>query len=367
MSTGSIDSPPLLLFEPHIRLVGFLPYPPFIYTSLPVSTSHSTVAMDDTMDFPSFIRLPPEIRHKIYLAAIPSPGINFFNVHSFPNDHEGANRSTSPPNLHLDLRRLTIEDDDDEVAQYDPSVWQVRHALRQTCREARAICAIPEDKIVRLKLSIPKRGLFTIAGDGLQRSQTPLQIPAPQAEPFVCRQIEVHADDVVALSVENCSFNIVFEEATMFHIGRDDEEDELNLGWAYDPQFMNGASLGIPSTRFCLNMSRDDWATMRALEEIAAALLEAATGSPIDSNVAEDYGFIMLDGEDASMPELTKRYRNKSLAVFRDRWDDAYASIPWDYEDLPMHLQLIKISPEIEPMRRRYLNSGLLRSPKRPA
>lgn len=323
--------------------------------------------MDSIVDFPSFIKLPPELRHKIYCAALPSPGINFFNVHSFPNDHEGANRSTSPPNLHLDLRRLNIEDDDDEVAEYDPSVWQTRHALRQTCQESRIICAIPGDKIIRLTLSVPKRGLFTVAGDGLQRSMTPLQAAAGKAEPSVCRQVEIHADDMVALSVENCSFNIVFEEATMYHIGRDDEEDELNLGWAYDPQFTDGAPLGIPSTRFCLNLARDDWATMRAMEEIAAALLEAATGDQINSTRPEDHGFIMLDSEQESLPELTRRNRNPDLTVFRDRWDDAYASVPWDYEDLPMHLQLIKLSPEKETMRHRYLNSAILKSPKRPA
>ncbi|ETS73659.1 hypothetical protein PFICI_14605 [Pestalotiopsis fici W106-1] len=332
------------------------------------SSSDASSCLDPaTTTFSPFMKLPPEIRHQIYLAAIPSPGVNFFNIHSFPNDHHGANRSTSPPNLHLDLRRLSIDDDDDDVAKYDPSVWQIRHALRQTCREARIICAIPEGKVVCLTLSIPKRGLFTHAGDGLQRSMTPLLLPDRHFEPAVYRQVQIHADDVVALSVENCSFNIVFEESTMFHVGRDDEEDEINLGWAYDPQFKDGRPLGIPSTRFCLNLARDEWATMRALEEIAGALLEASTGAGQDvpGNDA-NRGLVMLDNEAEHMDDVTRKYRKKQLKQYWDRWEDLYISIPWDYEDLPMNLQLMKISPEKTSLRTRYLRSAILRSPKRP-
>lgn len=335
--------------------------------------------------FSPFMKLPPEIRHQIYMAAIPFPGVNFFNIHSFPNDHQGANRSTSPPNLHLDLRRLSIDDDDEDVFKYDPSVWQIRYALRQTCREARVICAIPEDKVICLTLSIPKRGLFTHAGDGLQRSLTPLKQPDHHFEPSILRQVQVHADDVVALSVENCSFNIVFEESTMFHAGRDDEEEEINLGWAYDPQFKDGRPLGIPKTRFCLNLARDEWATMRALEEIAGALLEAATGQDIQGSA--DRGLVMLDNEsEEDMTNITKKYRKKRLKQYRDRWEDIYVAIPWDYEDLPMNLQLIKVEPKAEPklgpkvgpkvesniefkkdpIRERYLKSAILKSPKRP-
>lgn len=330
----------------------------------------------ESTSFSSFMRLPPEIRHQIYLAAIPSPGVNFFNVHSFPNDHPGANRSTSPPNLHLDLRRLSIDDDDDDVAKYDPSVWQTRHALRQTCREARIICALPEDKVLRLTLSVPKRGLFTHAGDGLQRSMTPFQEPDPDVpgdqhfinsvEPVVYRRIEVHADDVVALSVENCSFNIVFEESTMFHVGRDDEEEENNLGWAYDPQFKDGRPLGIPRTTFCLNLARDDWATMRALEEIAVALREAATGATEFIAGIWNRGFVMLDAETNTVEELAEKYPKEYLDRYRDRWDDTYLSIPWDYEDLPMNRQLIKMRPEKTSVRARYFGSAILKSPKRP-
>jgi hypothetical protein len=309
-----------------------------------------------------FTKLPPEIRYKIYLAAVPSPGINFFNVHSFPNDHHGANRSTSPPSLHLDLRRLRIYHEDAKVASYDPSAWQARHALRQTCHEARTICAIPDDKIVRLMLSKPKRGLFVHAGDGLQRSMTPLQQPLPEAEPTVCRQVEVHADDIVSLSVENCSFNIVFEESTMFHVGRDDDEDEVNLGWAYDPQFRGGSSLGIPSNRFCLNLARDEWAAMRVMEEIAPALFEAATGAGQKASRPLDRGFVMLDtGLQTNMSPVID-----DVPVFWDRWDDCYVAIPWVDDSLLMRTELVKAGPEKKPMRARYLRSALLRSPKRP-
>ncbi|KAI1851600.1 hypothetical protein JX266_003062 [Neoarthrinium moseri] len=328
------------------------------------ASRQSPVAHEAEGDFPGFMRLPPEIRHQIYLAAIPSPGVNFFNVHSFPNDHKGANRSDSPPNLHLDLRRLSIEDDDHAVALYDPSAWQTRHALRQTCREARLVCAIPEDKIIRLTLSLPRRGLFTHAGDGLQRSMTPLQKdPLLQAESVVYRQVEVHADDIVALSVENCSFNIVFEESTMFHVGRDDDEDEINLGWAYDPEFKGGRPLGIPRHRFCLNLARDDWATMRSMEEISTALFEAATGGASQSGS----GLIMLDDElETNKDRVRSQSYTQDPLGFWDRWGDHYITVPWSYEDLGMNTQLIKAGPEREQMRTRYLRSAQLKSPKRP-
>lgn len=331
-------------------------------TRSPWSSASSPSPEPSERDFPLFTKLPPEIRHKIYLAAIPSPGINFFNVHSFPNDHQGANRSTSPPSLHLDLRRLSIDHDDAKVASYDPSAWQARHALRQTCREARTICAIPDDKMVRLTLSKPKRGLFVHAGDGLQRSMTPLQEALPKAEATVCRQVEVHADEVVSLSVENCSFNIVFEESTMFHVGRDDEEDEVNLGWAYDPQFRGANSLGIRSNRFCLNLARDEWAAMRVMEEIAPALFEAATGAGPKASQLPDRGFIMLDAE--ARPNRSPVF--DEVPMFWDRWDDCYIAIPWIDDSLFMNTQLIKAGPERGPMRAKYYRSAMLKSPKRP-
>ncbi|KAH8651076.1 hypothetical protein BX600DRAFT_99267 [Xylariales sp. PMI_506] len=341
-------------------------------------------------EFPSFARLPPEIRHHIYLMAIPSSGINFFNIHSFPNGHDGVNRSTSPSHLYLDLRRLSVSDDDATVARYDPSAWQVRNALRQTCREARVVCAIPEDEVVTLTMTIPKRGLFVRAGDGLLRSMTPLSLERPSRPPteaLVHRRIQVHADDVVCFSVENCSFNLPFEEATMFHVGRDDEdEDEVSLGWAYDPQFHHGpAPLGIRRDRFCLSLTYDDWATMRTLEEVAPALFEAATGAQdvgkpggvkglcskqtdaaqLASNSSSSksmysQGFIMYDSDTTDKWATT--------LSFWDRWGDRYSCIPLIRDEGRWSpITLVKRTPEKETVRAKYMKSAILKSTKRPA
>ncbi|KAI0127255.1 hypothetical protein BJ170DRAFT_367137 [Xylariales sp. AK1849] len=341
------------------------------------STSSSNSPSSPTspgQDFP-LMRLPAEIRHQIYRAAIPSLGINFFNVHSFPNDHEGANRSSSPPKLHLDLRRLSVEDDDDDVAKYDPSVWQVRLALRQTCREARTICAIPENKTIRLTMTIPKRGLFVYAGDLLLRSMTPMsgldQMPPPEA--VVHRRIEIHADDAVSFSVENCSFNLIFEEANISHVGRAAEEDEISMGWAYDPEFAGGVPIGIRRDLYCLNLARDDRETMRHIEEVTPALLKAVTGrsdghNDHPANAFPPTGYVMFDDEVTSPSlALIRGYdASNSRMTFWDRWDDVYASIP-SHGDWPWpSWQLVKMAPEKEQMRVRYLRSAQLMSPKRP-
>ncbi|KAH8203728.1 hypothetical protein TruAng_002141 [Truncatella angustata] len=305
------------------------------------------------------MRLPPEIRHKIWLAAIPSPGINFFNVHSFPNDHKGANRSTSPPNLHLDLRRKYNSHNDQDVARYDASVWQARHALRQSCREARLICAIPGDKLIRLTLSIPKRGLFTEAGDGLQRSLTPMEHPAAEHEATVYRQVHVHADDMVVLSVENHSFNIFFEESTVFG----PVDDDINLGWSYDPQFRDGISLGIPPGNFCLEMIRGRTGD---IEEIAEALFVAATGNDENNDSVRTFGNMMFTSKTMERERLHREFRDKSLRRFWDKYGDCYVAIPWNHDDLAMASQIVKLSPEKETsMRRGYVTSAILKSPKR--
>jgi hypothetical protein len=107
-----------------------------------MSSDQGSEAEDSPLVFPYFSQLPPELRNEIWRNALPQQGLNFFNVHAAPNSHPGCSRSESPPFLCLDMRRLDIEDTDEEVSLYDPSVWQARHALRQTCREARAAVAL---------------------------------------------------------------------------------------------------------------------------------------------------------------------------------------------------------------------------------
>ena len=229
--------------------------------------------------FRPFTSLPPELRAQIWrtAAAISCPGINFFNVHAFPGDHPGVNRSDSPPWLYLDVRRLAIEDSDEKAARYDPSVWQARAAVRQTCREARDVCAIPAEKRATVVLTRPRRGLFVRAGDEQLRWRTPAANPdvgggagqgganandrsggsdddnaiagSIRYGPKVTRKIEVHVDDILCLALENCSFNMPYEEdsdtgmppefmpqSPSDTVAASPATPFYYIGWSYDPQ-----------------------------------------------------------------------------------------------------------------------------------
>lgn len=175
--------------------------------------------------FAGFGRLPPEIRQQIWRAGLPPPEaeLNFFNFHAFPHDHHGANRATSPSWLYLDMRRLSIDDDDATVRAYDPSVWQARDALRATCREARDVCSLPPGESVPVVLTRPRRGLYIRAGDDQLRrlahdgsAETPGAGRGPgcaPVEPVVRRTVHVARAGIMVCSGENCSLNVPLEEA----------------------------------------------------------------------------------------------------------------------------------------------------------
>ncbi|KAK8052235.1 hypothetical protein PG993_003620 [Apiospora rasikravindrae] len=397
------------------------------------TASSVSVASEPSPVFHKFTKLPPEIRHHIFSAAIPKPGINFFNLHTFPNDHPGANRSTSPPSLYLDMRRMAIEDDDEDVAEYDPSCWQARHALRQTCREARSVCAIPEEKRIPLTLTVPKRGLFVRAGDGLLRSMMPLEAPRrgrdgseptvaelPETERVVHRVVEVSADELFVLSVENCSFNLPFEESPALR-GEDDDDDadeDNDMGWSFDPEFRpcgvgrrGSRFLGIPASKFCIGLARPpNDSTVQALQEAYMAIWCAVTGwdpvvpmlqSPEAARLLTDDSFPAMEANVAVFDEIFQA-QESSLAVFedtcdfvgrrpsptthkrlnpvrvayRDRWDDRYTEVATHDDDFfPIESimsptltarTLVKLGPEKSDVRERYMRSAILQSPKRP-
>ncbi|KAK8128677.1 hypothetical protein PG984_009785 [Apiospora sp. TS-2023a] len=391
----------------------------------------ASVPLNESRVFHKFTQLPPEIRHHIFSAAIPKPGINFFNLHTFPNDHPGANRSTSPPSLYLDMRRMAIEDDDEDVSEYDPSCWQARHALRQTCREARSVCAIPEDKRIPITLTVPKRGLFVRAGDGLLRSMMPLEAPRrrnsddeeppaelPETEPVVHRVVDVSADELFVLSVENCSFNLPFEESPALRgEDEDDDDDDDSMGWSFDPEFRpcgvgrrGSRFLGIPASKFCIGLARPpNDSTVTALQEAYMAIWCAVTGwdpivpmlqSPEAARLLTDDSFPAMEAHVAVFDEIFQA-QESSLAVFedscdfvgrpkaiphrrtrpftvayRDRWDDRYTEVATHDEDyFPVESivwptltarTLVKLGPEKSDVRERYMRSAILRSPKRP-
>ncbi|KAI1813218.1 hypothetical protein GGS20DRAFT_577756 [Poronia punctata] len=373
------------------------------------SSTAESVSSVPSRDFPRFKDLPPELRHLIWRYAVPSPGINFFNVHSFPNDHDGCNRSTSPPWAYLDLRRLDIEDDDDVVFGYDPSTWQARNAIRQTCREARFVCAIPESKSATITLTRPKRGLFVRAGDGRLRT-TPLrppnqqprrpapdsdpnqlppeqEAPPPPTEPVVHRMVDVHIDEILSLSVENCSFNLPHEEASSA-FDADDVEDlvtgDNDSGWAFDPQVTPEIPETIPMDRLCANLARCNTATLRLTTEVLFGIVYGHLPGYLDIRPGELWPgrLLLMFDENACQNHVYKGMSEESEPepgpgpgpeVVFDRFNDTYVRLPWRTrgfsppDGFPVMHRLTKIEPEHSDIRQRYLMSSILSSPKRPA
>jgi hypothetical protein len=351
------------------------------------STSNCT-SSESVSQFSRFGNLPPELRHAIWRFAVPSPGINFFNVHCFPNDHDGCNRSTSPPWAYLDLRRLDIEHDDDEVFRYDPSSWQARYSVRQTCREARLICAIPESKAATITLTRPSRGLFVRAGDG-QLRKTPLSprreaghpecIAVPWTEPVVRRTVQVHIGDILSLSIENCSFNLPHEEAPLFF--SDDDVDGLatgdaDEGWAYDPQLTPKLPLAIPPSRLCASMARCNTTALRTTTDALFGLLYSHIPGFLELRPGQLWPgrlLLMFDAITQALGERNLEELTSTPEVVWDRFGDCYVRLPWRTGDFhppdgfPIMYRLTKIWPETNNIRDRYLRSALLHSPKRPA
>ncbi|KAI0429450.1 hypothetical protein F5Y09DRAFT_331822 [Xylaria sp. FL1042] len=353
------------------------------------SVSSCTESSELMSQFSRFGDLPPELRHQIWRFAVPSPGINFFNVHCFPNDHEGCNRSTSPPWAYLDLRRLDIEDDDDDVFCYDPSSWQARCAVRQSCREARLICTIPDAQAATITLTRPKRGLFVRAGDG-QLRKTPLHVQDDNVgesltEPVVRRTVQVHVNDILVLSVENCSFNLPHEEAPFFPSDDDDVDGlatgDADEGWAYDPQLTPELPRVIPASRLCAGMARCSPAPLRSIADALLGLLYSHIPEYFQLHPRERWSGPLLFGHFLLMfDSLTQAVGDRELeeltsspeAVW-DRFGDCYVRLPWRTGDFnppqgfPITYRITKVWPETNDMRVRYLRSALLHSPKRPA
>ncbi|KAH7035947.1 uncharacterized protein B0I36DRAFT_98125 [Microdochium trichocladiopsis] len=352
------------------------------------SGSSLSSSLDVGHTFSLFPQLPPEIRLLIWSHALPpaGSGINFFNVHAFPLDHAGCNRSTSPPWLYLDLRRLSIFDTDDDVAQYDPSVWQARTALRATCTEARSVAAIPPDKQARVVLTRPKRGLYCRAGDDKLRRFTPYteaQARGRPVEPTVSRTLLVHADDILTLSIENCSFNLPWEDTL-------DEDRVTNTlvsgggpnhdlgGWGFDPQ-LTPLPVGIPSWRYCISMVRGARTHFQTLSEALSEAHHVTHGGALEDH---DIGYGMLDvqtfklGRDAAAKTISTHRESVAAGAGReqvqlhwDRFGDCYVPQPWTSSGAgrPWCYRLTKVLPEVNDLRGQYIRSALLQSPKRPA
>ncbi|KAI1173259.1 hypothetical protein F4777DRAFT_459054 [Nemania sp. FL0916] len=404
------------------------------------SESSSTAAAIAGPQFPHFSKLPPELRHQVWRFAVSDPGINFFNVHAFPNDHPGCCRSTSPPWLYLDLRRLSIEDHDEAVARYDPSTWQARLAVRQTCSEARAVCTQlaekmkAEDKLATLTLTRPRRGLYVRAGDGKLRSETAMRAsndddsdsnsdaeeeeeerereegegegesvePAQtiEVEPVVRRTVQVHVDDILCLSVENCSFNLPLEESPS--LDSDDAYEfaptpllqavmvDMTDGWAYDPQLAPPLPRSIEIDRLCVEVARGDPMALRTSTDALTGLMyghiPGALGptltslSDLPDHIGRDpmeeplLRLVMVDSTKQAV-----RYRGRdvglptdALEVVWDRFGDRYVRMQqWEGKgDLvdefhPYRERLTKVWPEKSKIRNKYLQSATIYSPKR--
>ncbi|KAI0400133.1 hypothetical protein F4802DRAFT_507916 [Xylaria palmicola] len=386
------------------------------------ASSSSSSSSIPSPQFRRFADLPPELRHHIWrFAAPPSPGINFFNVHCFPYDHAGCNRSTSPPWAYLDLRRLDVEHDDAAVARYDPSSWQGRAAVRAACHEARVVCAVPASRAATVTLTRPRRGLFVRARDG-QLRKTRLHIQEGESsltEPVVRRAVQVHVDDILSLSVENCSFNMPHEERPSFSFSDDEDADEDEYedgdtaardavdGWAYDPQLMPKLPQAIPAGRLCANLARCSTTPLRITTDALFGLLYGHIPGFLDLTPEPDDlwpGRLLLmfdsitqaapadydrdrDPTDPTTTTTTTTGRAPNLQpgeaeekeevgeVVHDRFGDRYIRLPWHAEGddfrppagFPVMHRLAKVWPESNCVRVRYLWSGLALSSKRPA
>ena len=380
------------------------------------SGSSSISTGDNAPAFPQFSSLPPELRVQIWRAAIPTPGVNFFNAHSFPGDHPFANRSDSPPWLYLDMRRLDVEDTDSDVASYDPSAWQARCAVRQACCEARDACAIPDEKRASVTLTRPCRGLFIRAGDTKLRRLTPplrnshrfddinvgrnMALAAVEAEePKVARTIQIHADDILCLSIENCSFNMPFEESHQEQLivaaeSRAalawDEETQYIMGWSYDPQ-LTPLPVGVSRNRYCIELARGDSQALHVVSQVVPGMLgevvdeddtfndDNYTEGGSDATNAPDPGpkgrqAPTRKGELVMISALPQEIGSRSLAeltpspeIYYDRFGDAYVPLPFagptNASDCPSY-RLTKVWPEKNDARLRYVQSAQLKSPK---
>ena len=392
------------------------------------TSGDSTSTSDAAPTFPQFSLLPPELRAQIWRAAVPTPGVNFFNAHSFPRDHAGANRSTSPPWLYLDVRRLDVDDADDDAAAYDPSAWQARYSVRQACREARDVCAVPDEKRASVTLTRPQRGLFIRAGDEKLRRLTPLTSTTPPSdaglngdaaavEPKVMRTIQVHADDVLCLSLENCSFSMPCEEslqdqntaAAAAHgtaLAPAGNREDYDLGWSYDPQ-LTPLPVGVPRNRYCVELARGGAEALQVVSAVVPGMLheiiddgedeeeDDGDASDVDQARSEDAtadhaepesdiepeehlpperkgGLIMLDVHVQEIGSRSLTELTPCPEVYYDRFGDAYVPLPFANASgtrepfgCPRY-RLTKVWPEINDVRVRYIRSAQLRSPKRP-
>ncbi|KAI2468510.1 hypothetical protein F4781DRAFT_267513 [Annulohypoxylon bovei var. microspora] len=330
--------------------------------------------------FTKFPELPPEIRHQIWRAALPVPGINLFNVHCIPNDHPGANRSSSPPWLYLDLRRMSIKHSDDDVSRYDPSAWQAREGLRRVCREARDICTLPASETATITLTRPRRGLFVKAGDGQVRCQTPFSGPGGTPEPLEYRKVSVRAADVLCLSVENCSLNMPLEEMLMQddgegagllgfediisdYYGVSDGTDDL--GWTYDPQLTPKLPAAILRSRLCISMARGNRTAFMASKTVVMSIFALSLDPPLE-DAPFMLSLLMLDAYSQAIGDRRVSELTPCSEVLWDRFGDRYLALPWDSDDMPAEYRLVKVWPENNDLRQRYLQSALLQSPKRP-
>lgn len=242
-------------------------------------------------------------------------------------------------------------------------------------------------------LTRPKRGLFVRAADGQIRSLTPVtsygaapvMLGGPGTEPLERRKIRVRSNDVLCLSLENCSFNLPYEETPMIdgggrnagydqdYLGLDDGLDADDIGWAYDPQLTPPLPGAIPSSRLCIGMARASRVALGAAGEVARDLLtygQSTWGLQDDSLLRVPQ--VMFEAckqelGDRSVDELGPHGAKGGVEVLWDRFGDRYVKVPWDGAEglFSAEYRIAKVWPESNDIRERYLQSAMLQSPKR--
>lgn len=207
--------------------------------------------------FHRFPDLPAEIRHEIWRAAMPTPGLNFLTVIPVLVGGSVGSPSASAPkqNVHvahidaafpgklLIVGRLYDKSRRNGTCRLfwaspspsadDSSVWRTRHTLMSTCHEARTILMPPPHKLARMTLRRPVPEDCTAADAGLATS--------PYSYRTMSHDIVLHTDEMLVVNVEACA-------EAMRWLG------ERNQGYRWSTQ-LPPVPRCIPTEQICIDYS----------------------------------------------------------------------------------------------------------------
>ncbi|KAF3065909.1 hypothetical protein GL218_09274 [Daldinia childiae] len=183
--------------------------------------------------------------------------------------------------------------------------------------------------------------------------------------------VRVHIDDMLCLSVENCSFNLPFEEIPVTNSdtygGGSSDDDEEELGWAYDPQLTPPLPSTIRRSRVCVEMASGDRIAIQSVNEALRDLLSFSQNRNAQpGEMLDQVPLVMFDALNQQLGQRQVEELTPSDEAFWDRYGDRYVILPCSSTGiLRADYKLVKVRPETNDIRLRYLRSAILQSPKR--